>query len=85
MTGSAVTTAVATTSTVSEITTIAAIAVAFVLLVLILTTTSFAEPFLVLAGLGVAIIINSGSNLMFGGNFLCDQCSGKYSAACGIA
>lgn len=66
MTGSAVTTAVATTSTVSEITTIAAIAVAFVLLVLILTTTSFAEPFLVLAGLGVAIIINSGSNLMFG-------------------
>ncbi len=66
MTGSAVTTAVATTSTVNEITTIAAIAVAFVLLVLILTTTSFAEPFLVLAGLGVAIIINAGSNLMFG-------------------
>ena len=66
MTGSAVTTAVATTSTVNEITTIAAIAVAFVLLVLILTTTSFAEPFLVLAGLGVAVIINAGSNLMFG-------------------
>ncbi len=66
MTGSAVTTAVATTSTVSEITTIAAIAVAFVLLVLILTTTSFAEPFLVLAGLGIAIIINAGSNLLFG-------------------
>ena len=66
MTGSAVTTAVATTSTVSEITTIAIIAVAFVLLVLILTTTSFAEPFLVLAGLGIAIVINAGSNLMFG-------------------
>lgn len=66
MTGSAVTTAVATTSTVSEITTIAVIAVAFVLLVLILTTTSFAEPFLVLAGLGVAVVINAGSNLMFG-------------------
>ena len=66
MTGSAVTTAVATTSTVNEITTIAVIAVAFVLLVLILTTTSFAEPFLVLAGLGVAIVINAGSNLMFG-------------------
>ena len=66
MTGSAVTTAVATTSTVSEITTIALFAVAFVLLVLILTTTSFAEPFLVLAGLGVAVVINSGSNLMFG-------------------
>ena len=66
MTGSAVTTAVATTSTVSEITTIAIFAVAFVLFALILTTTSFAEPFLVLAGLGIAIIINAGSNLMFG-------------------
>ena len=66
MTGSAVTTAVATTSTVSEIATIAAIAVAFVLFVLILTTTSFAEPFLVLGGLGIAVIINAGSNLMFG-------------------
>lgn len=66
MSGSAVTTALATTSTVNEITTIAIIAVAFVLIVLILTTTSFAEPFLVLAGLGVAIVINSGSNLIFG-------------------
>ena len=66
MTGSAVSTAVATTSTVNEISTIAAIGVAFVLFVLILTTTSFAEPFLVLAGLGIAIVINSGSNLMFG-------------------
>ena len=66
MTGSAVTTAVATTSTVQEISMIAAFAVAFVLLVLILTTTSFAEPFLVLAGLGIAIVINAGSNLMFG-------------------
>lgn len=66
MTGSAVSTAVAIASTVSEISTIAAIAVAFVLLVLLLTTTSFAEPFLVLAGLGVAVIINAGSNLMLG-------------------
>lgn len=66
MTGSAVTTAVATTSTVSEISEIAVIAVVFVLFVLILTTTSFAEPFLVLGGLGIAIIINAGSNLMFG-------------------
>ena len=66
MTGSAVTTAIATTSTVKEISLIAAIGVAFVLVVLILTTTSFAEPFLVLAGLGIAIVINAGSNLMFG-------------------
>ncbi len=66
MTGSAVTTAVATTGTVSEITTITVIAVAFVLLVLLLTTTSVAEPFLVLAGLAVAVVINAGSNLIFG-------------------
>jgi len=66
MTGSAVSTAVATTSTVTEIATIAIIAVAFVLLVLLLTTTSFAEPFLVLAGLGIAVVVNAGSNLMFG-------------------
>lgn len=66
MTGSAVSTAIATTSTVKEISVIAAIAVVFVLLVLILTMTSFAEPFLILASLGIAIIINAGSNLIFG-------------------
>ncbi len=66
LTGSAVTTAIATTSTVEEIRTIAIIAVIFVFAVLLLTTTSYAEPFLVLIGLGIAIIINSGSNLIFG-------------------
>lgn len=66
MSGSAVSTAVATTSTVSEIPIIAVVAVLFALLVLILTTTSFAEPFIILIGIGVAVVINSGSNLMFG-------------------
>lgn len=66
MSGSAISTAVATTSTVNEITVAASFAVTFVLLVLILTTTSFAEPFLILASLGIAIIINAGSNLIFG-------------------
>ena len=66
MTGSAVTTAVATTNTVSEISKITVIAVLFALLVLILTTRSWAEPFLVLASLGVAILINAGTNLIFG-------------------
>lgn len=66
MTGSAVSTAIATTNTVSEIQKITVVAVLFVLLVLLLTTTSWAEPFIVLIGLGVAIIINRGSNLMFG-------------------
>ena len=66
MSGSAVSTAVATTSTVTEIPIIAAIGVLFTLIVLLLTTTSWAEPFIVLVGLGVAIVINGGSNLMFG-------------------
>ncbi len=66
MTGSAVTTAVGTTSTVNEIAVIAIIGVAFALLVLLLTTTSYAEAVLVLVGLGVAVIINAGSNLVFG-------------------
>ncbi|MGN0431786.1 MAG: RND family transporter [Lachnospiraceae bacterium] len=66
MTGSAVSTALATTNTVSEIAKIAAIAVVFVLVVLLLTTTSWFEPVIVLMGLGVAIVINNGSNLIFG-------------------
>lgn len=66
MSGSAVSTATATTNTVSEIMKITAIAVAFVLFILILTTGSWAEPFIILLGLGVAIIINGGTNLIFG-------------------
>lgn len=66
MTGSAVSTAIATTNTVSEIQKIAVIGVLFSLFVLLLTTTSWIEPFLILSGLGVAIIINNGSNLIFG-------------------
>ena len=66
MTGSAVSTATATKSTVSQIPKIAVFAVIFAFLVLILTTTSFAEPIVILVGLGVAVIINSGSNLLFG-------------------
>lgn len=66
MTGSAVSTATATASTVSEIQKIAAFAVLFVLLVLLITTDSWAEPFVILIGLGVAIVINSGTNLIFG-------------------
>ena len=66
MTGSAVSAAYATKNTVHEIRKISGIAVAFVLLVLLLTTMSRAEPFLILIGIGVAIIINAGTNLVFG-------------------
>ncbi len=66
MTGSAVSTAIATESTVSEISKIAVFAVLFVLIVLVLTTTSWLEPLIVLGGLGIAIVINAGTNLIFG-------------------
>ena len=66
MSGSAVSTAVATTSTVSQIQIISVSAVAFVLFVLVITTTSWLEPLIVLGSLGVAILISSGTNLIFG-------------------
>ena len=66
MTGEAVSTAAATTGTVSEISKISVIAVLFVFFMLILTTTSWMEPVLVMIGLGIAVLINSGSNLIFG-------------------
>lgn len=66
MTGSAVSTALSTTNTVSEIGKITVIAVIFVLIVLIITTNSWLEPIVVLLGLGVAIILNNGSNAVFG-------------------
>ena len=50
----------------SEIQTITVIAVLFVLLVLLVTTNYWLEPLVILIGLGVAIIINDGTNLMFG-------------------
>ena len=66
MTGSAVSTATATTSTVTEIPRAAIFAVIFTLLVLFITTTSYVEPIVVMAGLGVAVMINAGTNLIFG-------------------
>lgn len=66
MTGDAVSTAIATTSTVKEIRVAVMFAVLIVLLVLVLTTSSWVEPLIVLVGLGIAIMINSGSNLIFG-------------------
>ncbi len=66
MTGSSVSIAATTTGTVAEIAKIAAFAVLFVFFVLILTTYSWLDPLLVLGGLGVAIVINSGTNIIFG-------------------
>lgn len=66
MTGSIVSTQAATENTVSEIAKIAAFAVAFALLVLIFTTTSWAEPLFILCELGIAVLINSGTHIIFG-------------------
>ena len=66
MSGSAVSTATATSSTVSEVQTVTVVGVLFTLFVLLLTTGSWFEPVIVLGSLGVAIAINSGTNLMFG-------------------
>ena len=64
--GNAVSLAAAPTKTMTEVPIITAITVVFALFLLLLTTTSFAEPILVLLGLGMAIILNAGSNLIFG-------------------
>ncbi len=66
MTGDIVATVASTTGTISEIQTIVIIAVIFVFFVLMITTTSWIEPVIVLLGLGVAIAINAGTNLIFG-------------------
>lgn len=66
MTGSAVNTAVATQNTVKEVALITVIGVIFVIFALILTTDSFIEPLMVILGLFAAIIINAGTNIIFG-------------------
>ena len=66
LTGSAVSMANSATGTMNEVRLIGAFGVAFALVVLALTTTSWLEPLLVLAGLGVSVFINGGSNLIFG-------------------
>ncbi|MGN1104847.1 MAG: MMPL family transporter, partial [Candidatus Coproplasma sp.] len=66
MSGNGVSTAVATTSTVNEINLIVVFAILVVIVVLLLTTSSWVDPLVILLGLGVAIMINNGTNLVFG-------------------
>lgn len=66
MTGAAVNTAVATQSTVHELANIIKIAIPIIFLILILTTTSWVEPIIMLLSIGAAILLNEGSNLIFG-------------------
>ena len=64
--GTIVDTVVATEATTSEIGRIVMIAVPFTLLILLVTTTSWFEPIILLLSIGVAIVINAGTNLIFG-------------------
>ncbi|MBP5292404.1 MAG: MMPL family transporter [Lachnospiraceae bacterium] len=66
MTGAAVSTAVATVSTINETILTTVVAIIFVLFVLTLTLDSWSDPFVVLGGLGIAILINGGTNIIFG-------------------
>ena len=66
MTGTAISMANSATGTMGEVQLIGAFGVAFALVVLAFTTTSWLEPLLVLAGLGVAVALNGGTNLIFG-------------------
>ena len=66
MTGNAVITAVAAESTIKEGIVITIAGVLLLLIVLTLTTTSWAEPLIIALGLLIAVIINAGTNLVFG-------------------
>lgn len=66
VTGAAVSIADAMSGSAAEIRIITVIAVLFVLAVLTVTTRSWAEPVLVLIGIGVAVIINNGTHAIFG-------------------
>ncbi len=66
MTGSVVSTATATQTTVKEIGKISVFAILFVIIVLVFTTTSYFEPVVIMVGLGIAVLINAGSNIIFG-------------------
>ena len=63
MSGEAVNTGMATDSTTRELKMVMAIALPLVFLILLLTTTSWFEPVLFMATIGVAIVLNMGTNL----------------------
>ena len=66
MAGSAVNTAIATQTTNKEVRKIILFIVPLCLAILMLTSTSWFEPILLLGSIGIAIKLNQGTNLMFG-------------------
>ena len=66
MSGTAVSKAMATVNTGKEVGKITVMAIIFAVIILTITTTSWVEPFIVLIGIGVAILLNTGTHLIFG-------------------
>lgn len=64
--GAAVNTAVAAESTLDEISKIVMYTVPIVLIILIITTNSWFEPIILLSTIGISILLNAGSNILFG-------------------
>ncbi|MFR0001062.1 MAG: efflux RND transporter permease subunit [Intestinibacter bartlettii] len=66
MSGAAVNTAVAAEATTKEVKNIIFLVIPICLAVLFLTSGSWIEPILLLGSIGIAILLNKGSNLIFG-------------------
>lgn len=66
LSGDCVNTAAATESTGAELSQMMSLALVIVLIILFATTTSWFEPVLFMITIGVAIVLNTGTNLMFG-------------------
>lgn len=66
MSGEGITNSLTSRTTAAEIQKIVMIVVPIVFIILLLTTNSWFEPVLFMATIGIAIMINRGTNLMFG-------------------
>ncbi|HNX14798.1 MAG TPA: MMPL family transporter [Oscillospiraceae bacterium] len=64
--GDAVNTAAAQEMSTSEVVKAMAILIPIIILILVLSTSSWIEPVLFLLSIGIAVVINMGSNLIFG-------------------
>lgn len=64
--GEAVNTAETQAMSVSEVANAMAILLPIIIIILIISTTSWIEPLLFLSAIGIAIIINTGTNIIFG-------------------
>ncbi len=83
--GDAVNQAMVQSVSMGEISSIMLYVVPIVLLILLLSTGSWAEPILFLAAIGAAIVLNEGSNIMFGEiSYVTQACSAILQLAVSI-